>query len=177
MAEADRTAGVDVYGVVIPDAEGSEGMLAWDFAGQEEFHGAHAIFFNPTLTIFLLVLDVRKGEAPMEQEARFWLAFLKVVCRRVGGEVMKPEVIIIGNRRVERKTVDWTPSFQLKRIHDNMRDEFEATLNLDHCLEIDCNEEWSFSLQKLRQILKDIKRKCIEVSMAVDESIKSTSAA
>ncbi|XP_065839693.1 death-associated protein kinase 1-like isoform X2 [Oscarella lobularis] len=163
VAEADRTAGVDVYSVLIPVAEGtSEGMLAWDFAGQEEFHGAHAIFFNPTLTIFLLVLDVRKGEALMEQEARFWLAFLKVVCRRVGGEVMKPEVIIIGNKRVEQKTDDWTPSFQLKRIHNTMRIEFEATFNLDHCLEIDCNEEWSFSVNKLRQILKDLKRKCIE---------------
>ncbi|GLE00548.1 hypothetical protein PINS_up009305 [Pythium insidiosum] len=62
-----RTVGIDLFSHRFESRDGLHEVTFWDFAGQDLYHAAHAVFFTRR-TLFLLVVDLAKYAAALPDE-------------------------------------------------------------------------------------------------------------
>jgi internalin A len=76
--DEQKTEGISIHGWEIPSSDRGEGrpiqLNIWDFGGQEIMHATHQ-FFLTKRSLYLLVLDARKGEN--ESNIQYWLKIIQ----------------------------------------------------------------------------------------------------
>jgi GTPase SAR1 family protein len=159
QCELDRTVGVNVMTVDIP---GVGRFSLHDYAGQEQFHKTHGLFFSALNSFFILLISLLTGEDRRPctfQEfidvARYWLSFLRASLE--AGII--PTVMIVASRG------DHCPSGQvmLQQVVSQMRDLFKGKIKIrEECFLLDCRKSWSQGMQQLRQLLKQVRTEYLQ---------------
>ena len=164
----DRTPGVGIY--YCEDEKIGKGSW-WDFGSQTTFHSAHALLFQRSNTMFILILPIRKGdemtsEKSLLDEGQFWCAFVKASLRTLLSHVASliPFMIVFNLIGFEEKA-GIEVSFQMKRVARELQKLFGNTFNIevDHVIEMDCGKSNSVRMDVCRQKLKKIREKMLEV--------------
>ena len=145
------TAGVDIVTAAI-DSAGE--LVFFDFAGDPAFHKTHGLFFSETTTIFILVVDATMSEEELVEYTQYWLSFVKCSIKMTG----KATVVLVGSRG------DRDNGKKLNRInHLHLRTKFRRWFKMGKQFVLDCREQESAKLQKLREYIGSLKQNCIEV--------------
>ena len=159
--ELERTVGINVMTVDIPDV----GRFSlFDYAGQEQFHKTHGLFFSALNSFFILLISLLTGEErrpctfkELIHVAQYWLSFLRA---SLGGEFI-PTVIIAASR------ADCCPNGQglLQQVVSHLRDVFKGKIKIrEECFLLDCRKSWSPGMQQFRELLKQIRDEYMQVS-------------
>ena len=171
----DRTAGVVVHNANVIGVGLSS---LWDFGGQISFRVAHAIFFNYSLSVFVLVVDLchengaKKTRQEIYEEAEESLAFVKSARRIILMKSGKVTLVTVGNKRTSdcESNDDLTPSRDLKWGIDDAIDAFRGIFESALVAEFDCNRPYSSAMDDFRRQLKDVREKCVQVRIKIDVS-------
>ena len=171
----DRTAGVDVHNANVIGVGLSS---LWDFGGQISFRVAHAIFFNYSLSVFVLVVDLchengaKKTRQEIYEEAEESLTFVKSARRIILMKSGKVTLVTVGNKRTSdcESNDDLTPSRDLKWGIDDAIDAFRGIFESALVAEFDCNRPYSSAMDDFRRRLKDVREKCVQVGIKIDVS-------
>ena len=150
MSPDARTAGVDIITATI-DSAGE--LIFCDFAGQPTFHKTHGLFFSEATTIFVLVVDLTMSEEELDKCAFYWLSFVKCSIRMKG----KAMLVAVGSRG------DQDSGEKLTGISNHLRIKFKKWFTLKQHFVLDCREQESVRLQKLREYIGSLKQECIKV--------------
>ncbi|XP_065840990.1 serine/threonine-protein phosphatase 6 regulatory ankyrin repeat subunit B-like isoform X2 [Oscarella lobularis] len=149
MSPDARTAGVDIITATI-DSAGE--LIFCDFAGQPTFHKTHGLFFSEATTIFVLVVDLTMSEEELDKCAFYWLSFVKCSIRMKG----KAMLVVVGSRG------DQDSGEKLTGISNHLRIKFKKWFTLRQHFVLDCREQESVRLQKLREYIGSLKQECIK---------------
>ncbi|XP_065837858.1 death-associated protein kinase 1-like isoform X2 [Oscarella lobularis] len=164
----ERTAGVEVHNAKV----GGVGLSSlWDFGGQLSFRVAHAIFFNYSLSVFVLVVDLfhesgaTKTKEEIYDEAVESLAFVKSARKIILMKSGKVTLITVGNKRTgdrEEDDISISPCDELKWAIEDAIEAFRGVFESAAVVELDCKKPNSVSMTKLRDQMKKIRENCIE---------------
>ena len=167
----ERTAGVEVHNAKV----GGVGLSSlWDFGGQLSFRVAHAIFFNYSLSVFVLVVDLfhesgaTKTKEEIYDEAVESLAFVKSARKIILMKSGKVTLITVGNKRTgdrEEDDISISPCDELKWAIEDAIEAFRGVFESAAVVELDCKKPNSVSMTKLRDQMKKIRENCIEVRL------------
>lgn len=148
----ERTAGIDVVDVTLA----RYGKFSfWDFAGQDNFHRTHGVFFDESTTIFILVLSLTSDIASLEATGRYWLAFLKACIN----PQRRALVILVGSRADKGKG-----RAALKRVHKQLSKLFSDFFMIaDRIFTLDCRKASSADMDELRCFVGEMKDACLLV--------------
>ena len=163
----DRTAGVDVHNA---NVLGIDLSSLWDFGGQISFRIAHAIFFNYSLSIFILVIDLHHEDGATKTRREFYeealesLAFVKSSRKIIAMKSGKVTVVTVGNKRTgDGEDNNLTPCQDLMLAIDDAINEFDGVFDKAAVVELDCNKPSSQSMSDFRSQMKPIRDSCIKV--------------
>ena len=163
----DRTAGVEVHNT---NVSGVGLTSLWDFGGQLSFRVAHAIFFNYSLSVFILVIDLchddgaRKAKKEIYEEALESLAFVKSSRRIIAMKSGKVTVVTVGNKKTgDEENEKLTPSEEFKWAIDEAIKAFKDVFDKAAVVELDCNKPSSQSMTDFRSQMKQIRDSCVKV--------------
>ena len=163
----DRTAGVEVHNT---NVSGVGLTSLWDFGGHVSFRVAHAIFFNYSLSVFVLVIDLchddgaRKTRKDIYEEALESLAFVKSSRRIIAMKSGKVTVVTVGNKKTgDGKDNNLTPRQDFIYAIDDAIKEFDGVFDKAAIVELDCNKPSSQSMTDFRSQMKQIRDSCIKV--------------
>ena len=134
------------------------------------FRVAHAIFFNYSLSVFILVIDlchedgVKKKKTDIYEEALESLAFVKSSRRITAMESGKVTVVTVGNQKTDdRENKELTPSEEFEWAIDDAINAFDNVFENAAVVELDCSKPGSNGMTLFRIRLKDIRDSRIEV--------------
>jgi ankyrin repeat protein len=153
--QEDRTVGMEVSEAYISSAGH---VVLCDFAGQYHFHRTHSIFFHPSNTIYILVLNGKHSEEQMLKEGRYWLSFLSA--SSPAGS--RPVVVIVISR------ADICPPEHLKSLIDRvpatLRMLFDSQIHVqESCFLLDCRKSQSRQMKEFRTFVAEIKQDLLKV--------------
>ena len=157
--EFERTVGINVATVDIP---GVGRFSLFDYAGQEQFHKTHGLFFSGANSFFILLISLLKGGQPCSFEeliavVQYWLFFLRASLEKH----FIPTVMIAASR------TDSCPDGQrrLEKVVRDMRDAFKGKITIRaECFSLDCRKSWSREMQQIRGLLKEVRDQYMKVS-------------
>jgi death-associated protein kinase len=77
-ASGKSTQGISVFTADLAPSRSNQSDVqalfsVWDFAGQTDYHVSHSLFVEPKIAVFLVLCDLTKGVAAVEEQARYWL--------------------------------------------------------------------------------------------------------
>ena len=163
----ERTAGVEVHNANVPGVGLSS---LWDFSGQMSFQVAHAVFFNYSLSAFILVIDLchesgkEKTREEIYEEAVESLAFVKSARRIIAMKSGKVTLITVGNKRTgDKEDKKLTPGQKFKWAIDDAVTAFCGVFQNAAVVELDCNKPSSNAMTDFRSEVKKIRDDCIKV--------------
>ena len=157
----ERTVGMDVFEA---DISSAGHVVLCDFAGQHHFHRTHSIFFDPSNTIYIMVLNGRLSEDQILAECRYWLAFLSA--SSPAGS--RPVVVMVISR------ADVCPSDHLDRLMNHvsttLRSLFDEQLRIQQrYFVLDCRKSQSRQMKEFRAFLGQIKDGLLKVILVVND--------
>ena len=133
-------------------------MVLCDFAGQQHFHRTHSIFFDPSNTVYIMVVNGRLSEEQIFAECRYWLAFLSA--SSPAGS--RPVVVMVISR------VDVCPTGQLDRlmshVSSTLRSLFNEQLDIQpRYFVLDCRKSQSTEMKEFRAFIGQTKSGLLKV--------------
>ena len=151
----ERTVGMDVFEA---DISSTGHVVLCDFAGQHHFHRTHSLFFDPSNTIYIMVVNGRLSEEQILAECRYWLAFLSA--SSPAGS--KPVVVMVVSR------ADVCPCDQLDRVmlhvSTTLRSSFNEQLDIQQrYFVLDCRKSQSTQMKEFRAFLGQLKGDLLKV--------------
>ena len=151
----ERTVGMNVFDA---DISSAGHVVLCDFAGQHHFHCSHNLFFDPSNTVYIMVLNGRLSEGQILAESRHWLAFLSA-STPVG---FKPTVVMVMSR------ADVFPSGQLDyllhRVSTALKSLFDKQIDIQQRYFIlDCRKSQSTQMKEFRTFVGQIKVRLLKV--------------
>jgi len=147
----ERTAGMDIVKAKIDEAGD---VVFCDFAGQTNFYKTHSLFFAESTTIYVLVVDLTKGDRELVQSSSFWLSFVKCSV----GSSSKYIAVLVGSRGDTRNT------FKLEALQTSLSARFcNSFVISEKPFALDCREGKLAEMDRLRSHIYELKRSCIEV--------------
>ena len=151
----ERTMGMDVFEA---DISSAGHMVLCDFAGHHHFHRTHSLFFDPSNTIYIMVVNGRLSKEQILAESRYWLAFLSASTPNGS----RPVVVMVASR------ADVSPCDQLDRVmryvSNTLRELFDEQLHIqERYFVLDCRKSQSTKMKEFRTFLGQIKGGLLKV--------------
>ena len=161
---AARTAGIEVGIIDIP---GVGKLRKMDMAGHSWAFTINDFFLGKQTSISLVLFDVTKSDEQINAELMYHLGLLKAKESR---KVLthRPEVVLVATHCDKCSHAE----VRAKKFYLSMRNEYQAYLNFHaNVMVLNCCDPDAFGT--LKEVLKELHKKILKVSMCTVETITS----